>query len=245
MIEWAAAAVFFFFFQFAWRVTIPRKKLEPTARAGVTTTNLPCYLGMLRLASALLLCFLAPASSALALMTCRRALLLRGGAAATEIAEPPLTEVRLIEDETELSEVFEEAGSRLVVVDYFAHWCGPCKKLSPVLEALARKHRPSGRPGGGGKQGGVLFVKVDVDQSRELAQEQQVRSMPTLHFYRNSAKVHTIVGADVAAIKAFIKRQTLHPLLRALSGGHVAAVAISAYLAWTWRLSHQPLNLAA
>lgn len=207
--------------------------------------NLPSYLGMLRLASALLLCFLAPASSALALMTSRRALLLRGGAAATEIAEPPLTEVRLIEDETELSEVFEEAGSRLVVVDYFAHWCGPCKKLSPVLEALARKHRPSGRPGGGGKQGGVLFVKVDVDQSRELAQEQQVRSMPTLHFYRNSAKVHTIVGADVAAIKAFIKRQTLHPLLRALSGGHVAAVAISAYLAWTWRLSHQPLNLAA
>ena len=45
-----------------------------------------------------------------------------------------------------------------VVVDFTASWCGPCKKIAPVLQELARK-----------ASGKVLFYKVDVDQSRELA----------------------------------------------------------------------------
>jgi thiol-disulfide isomerase/thioredoxin len=65
-----------------------------------------------------------------------------------------------------LAEVFEEAGARLILVDFFAPWCAPCKKIAPILERLANKHRP--RPGDGSS--GVLFCKVDVDKSRELAQ---------------------------------------------------------------------------
>lgn len=67
--------------------------------------------------------------------------------------------------------MLEEAGSRLVLVDFFAEWCGPCKKIGPILQQLATKHRP--KPGD--DSSGVLFCKVDVDKSRELA---QARSNP-------------------------------------------------------------------
>jgi thiol-disulfide isomerase/thioredoxin len=67
----------------------------------------------------------------------------------------------------DLAEVLEEAGSRLVLVDFMADWCAPCKKISPVLEKLATKYRP--KPGDASS--GVIFCKVDVDKSPGLAQE--------------------------------------------------------------------------
>ena len=147
--------------------------------------------------------------------------------------ELPPSDLKLIEDEQDLAEALEEAGSRLVAVDFFATWCGPCKKIAPVLEQLARKYGP--RPGH--PSSGMLFCKVDVDASRELAQAQEIKSMPTIHFFRNGVRVHSIVGADTAALRAFIKQQTLHPVLRALSGEAVVATVVTAYLAWSWRLA--------
>ncbi len=59
-------------------------------------------------------------------------------------------------------------GKGLVLVDFFANWCGPCKMLSPILEKLSTEYED------------VEIVKVDIDQSQQLALQHQVQSIPTL-----------------------------------------------------------------
>ena len=56
----------------------------------------------------------------------------------------------------------------LIVLDFYADWCGPCQQLLPRLEQLEKENSD------------VTFVKVNVDQSRELAQDFGIRSIPTL-----------------------------------------------------------------
>lgn len=128
-------------------------------------------------------------------------------------------EIRHIETEVELDVLLEEAGSQLVVVDFFAEWCGPCKKLAPVIDALARTSASK-----------VVFAKVDVDAARELAAAQGVKSMPTLLFFRNGVKVDQIVGADIAGLKERVARAQMHPLMRFLRSERLLAAAAGAYL---------------
>ena len=71
-----------------------------------------------------------------------------------------------------------------VVVDFFATWCGPCKLIAPVLDQLA------GELGDGAK-----IVKVDVDQTKEMAIQYGVKSVPTLIIFKNGEIVDKIVGA--------------------------------------------------
>ena len=63
--------------------------------------------------------------------------------------------------------------SGVVVVDFFATWCGPCKMLSPVIDELS------------GELENVNFVKVDIDQSMDLAQKFKIVSVPTLKVFKN------------------------------------------------------------
>lgn len=76
-----------------------------------------------------------------------------------------------------------EIESGITVVDFFATWCGPCKMLAPVLEGLA-----------GEMEGKAKFIKVDIDQSLELANEFQISSVPTMVIFKNGEKVNQLVG---------------------------------------------------
>lgn len=67
----------------------------------------------------------------------------------------------------------ELVSDELVLVDFFATWCGPCKMLGPVLEDLANDRAD------------IKIVKVDIDQSRSLAREYGVMSVPTLFLFKN------------------------------------------------------------
>ena len=71
-----------------------------------------------------------------------------------------------------------------VVVDFFASWCGPCKMIAPVLDQLATE-----------LAGKAKIVKVDVDESRDVAMEYNIKSMPTFIFFNNGEIADKAVGA--------------------------------------------------
>ncbi len=74
-------------------------------------------------------------------------------------------------------------NDRPIVVDFYATWCGPCKRLSPILDELA-----------GPLTNQINFLKVDVDQSPELAKRYRVEGVPTLLFLRDGKELDREVG---------------------------------------------------
>lgn len=75
-----------------------------------------------------------------------------------------------------------------VCIDFFATWCGPCKRIAPLFEEFAEKYKE------------ITFLKVDVDESAELVDFFGVSAMPTFVFLQNGAIVKRIEGADPRAI---------------------------------------------
>ena len=74
---------------------------------------------------------------------------------------------------------------RLVLVDLWAPWCGPCRMVAPVLESLSNEFAST-----------LKVVKVNVDESPRTAQRYEARSIPMLLFMRDGALVDTVVGAQ-------------------------------------------------
>lgn len=78
-------------------------------------------------------------------------------------------------------EVLKEEG--IVVVDFFATWCGPCKMLAPVFEQAGEEMKND-----------ATFLKVDIDQSLELAQQFRISTVPTMMIFKDGKPVETLVG---------------------------------------------------
>ncbi len=77
---------------------------------------------------------------------------------------------------------------QLVVVDFFATWCGPCRAQAPILDALAAEYA-----------GQVKFVKINADEASNLAGRYEIRSLPTLLFFKNGQVAGTHTGLATAA----------------------------------------------
>lgn len=75
-----------------------------------------------------------------------------------------------------------------LVLDFWATWCGPCRKIGPVIEALAKDY-----------EGRVTIGKVDIEESEELAQQFGIRNIPTVLFIKNGEVVDKLVGANPRA----------------------------------------------
>ena len=73
--------------------------------------------------------------------------------------------------------------SGIVVVDFYAVWCGPCKVMSPVIEDLSETYK------------NAKFVKIDVDQNQDIAEKYNIFSIPTLVFFKDGKPVHQESGA--------------------------------------------------
>ena len=84
------------------------------------------------------------------------------------------------------------AKNQAVVVDFTASWCGPCKMIAPIFEALAAKYPH------------VCFVKIDVDENQEVAQECRVSAMPTFKAFRDKKEVGSCRGANPEALEALV-----------------------------------------
>lgn len=107
----------------------------------------------------------------------------------------------MIENETltpavtdaDFASVAESESSGLVLVDFWAAWCGPCRMIAPALEQLAREY-----------EGRARIVKLDVDANPETMMRFNVRSIPAILFFKDGQHVDMIVGA---VPKAMIERK--------------------------------------
>ena len=90
--------------------------------------------------------------------------------------------VKPITDATFASEVLE--SDIPVVVDFWADWCLPCKKIAPVLEEISEE-----------MAGKIKIVSIDIDQNPTTVSEQGIRSAPTLKIFKNGEPVDEIIGA--------------------------------------------------
>lgn len=77
-------------------------------------------------------------------------------------------------------EVTDQKG--IVVVDFYAEWCGPCKIMGPAIDELARDYK------------NAKFVKMDVDKNQDLASQLNIFSIPTLVFFKDGKPLHQVSG---------------------------------------------------
>lgn len=92
-----------------------------------------------------------------------------------------MSNLKNITKETFAAEVV--ASEKPVVVDFWAEWCGPCRRLGPILEELSDEFKDT-----------VEFVKVDVDQEPELAGLYRVTSIPAVFVLKKGETLHNFVG---------------------------------------------------
>ncbi|XP_066249501.1 UBX domain-containing protein 4 isoform X1 [Euwallacea similis] len=94
----------------------------------------------------------------------------------------------------DLENRLKSANSRLVLIDFFATWCGPCRMIAPELERMAKEF-PN-----------VVFLKVDVDESGDISREYGITAMPTFVFLKNRREVSRVQGADGSRLRSTIQR---------------------------------------
>ena len=79
-----------------------------------------------------------------------------------------------------------EESTGLTMVDFWAEWCGPCRMVAPIVEALADEYS---------EDDGVTVGKLDVDQNPDITVRFAVRSIPSVLFFKDGQHVDTVVGA--------------------------------------------------
>ena len=92
-------------------------------------------------------------------------------------------------DETPVMELTSEnfnremANNDLLLVDFWAEWCGPCKSMHPIFTRMAKKYKR------------VRFARVNVDNAQDIARKYGVQSIPTFIMFKNGEIANTMVGA--------------------------------------------------
>ena len=90
-------------------------------------------------------------------------------------------------------------SKKLIVVDFTASWCGPCRFISPFLAELAKKYT------------NAIFVKVDVDELKSVAQDWAIEAMPTFVFVKEGTILGKVVGAKKEELQQTIEKHAVTP----------------------------------
>ncbi|WP_408636490.1 thioredoxin [Phocaeicola paurosaccharolyticus] len=122
------------------------------------------------------------------------------GASAQVVKEITKSEFTKKVADLEKNKDWKFLGNKPTIIDFYATWCGPCKRLSPIMEQLAKEYN-----------GKVQFYKVDVDKERELATMFGIQSIPSILFIPKKGKP---IMAQGALPKAELKKTIDSNLLK-------------------------------
>ena len=104
--------------------------------------------------------------------------------------------VKDVDLSTFMTDVIEASKTCLIIVDFWATWCGPCKQLTPILEKLV-----------GGYKGAVRLAKLDIDRNPEIAQQMGIQSVPAVFAFYQGRPVDGFMGAlPEQQVKAWIDK---------------------------------------
>ncbi|KIW94708.1 thioredoxin [Cladophialophora bantiana CBS 173.52] len=88
------------------------------------------------------------------------------------------------------------SSSKIVVADFYADWCGPCKQIAPIFEKLAEQlSRPNQ----------ITFAKIDTDKQQDISRSYGIRALPTFVIFKNAQAVKFIQGADREGLSNAVK----------------------------------------
>jgi thioredoxin 1 len=88
------------------------------------------------------------------------------------------------------------AGHTYLIADFYATWCPPCKTIAPIYNQLSTTYSVPGK---------FAFVKVNVDEAREIAAQYGIQAMPTFLLFKDGKQVEEIKGADPRKLKSVIE----------------------------------------
>eukprot|EP00092_Neocalanus_flemingeri_P065051 GFUD01079040.1.p1 GENE.GFUD01079040.1~~GFUD01079040.1.p1 ORF type:complete len:106 (+),score=42.46 GFUD01079040.1:52-369(+) len=100
--------------------------------------------------------------------------------------------VHSVENMDDFNNQLVAAGDKLLVVDFHATWCGPCKMIAPHLEEMSLTMED------------VVFLKVDVDECEDIAAKYEISAMPTFIFIKSKTKVADLTGANIDKLKQLV-----------------------------------------
>ena len=87
-------------------------------------------------------------------------------------------------------------GHTYLIADFYATWCPPCKQIAPIYNQLSTAHSAAGK---------FAFVKVNVDEAREIAAQYGIQAMPTFLLFKDGKQIEEIKGADPRRLKSVIE----------------------------------------
>lgn len=87
-------------------------------------------------------------------------------------------------------------GHTYLIADFYATWCPPCKQIAPIYNQLSTAHAA---------EGNFAFVKVNVDEAREIAAQYGIQAMPTFLLFKDGKQIEEIKGADPRKLKSVVE----------------------------------------
>lgn len=109
--------------------------------------------------------------------------------------------VKELKNTTEFTAAIGDEQTGLVVVDFFAEWCGPCKRIAPMVDELTEKYKNVG------------FYKVDADNKelQKICNACAIKSLPTFCFFVGGKYIKEMVGANIAGLEKMINENMPKP----------------------------------
>lgn len=98
-----------------------------------------------------------------------------------------------VNDQNFNDELINKHADKLILIDFWAPWCGPCQSFTPILEEFAKKHNENSH---------LVITKFNVDEGKNIPAQYGIRSIPTLVLIKNSQVLDTKVGLVNAEVLA-------------------------------------------